>query len=415
MKPGPSRRYALCVAKKGPEPIPETTGAGGRGPHHCGAKGQGPHLWHVNWVRDLVIIGLVVFLVWFGYYLRGIFTPLLIALFLAYLFHPLITWCERRFSLPRPATIAGLIVLVLLVLLLLGLGLVPIIIDELTALVEKLPGQLTALSERVAEQFGLDISNLTNEIDASLVGFKVDFEADPAGKGAAIIKYVIAGTGHLAGLIESVAGAMLYVGLMAILIPFYFFYFAWKFGPLTQAFDGYIPASHKEQVAHIAGRMDGVVSAYFRERLIISGIMAVMFWIGWWICGVPYALLLGLAAGALSLIPYVGGVVWPLAILLAYLDRTTGTNPAGFSLWVVVIWPSVVFGVVQFIEGWILTPQIQGKSMEMNPVAILVVVFIGGAVGGLYGMILCIPIAACVKIVFQELVLPEIRRWAQTH
>jgi len=161
--------------------------------------------------------------------------------------------------------------------------------------------------------------------------------------------------------------------------------------------------------------MDGVVSAYFRERLIISAIMAGMFWIGWWICGVPYALILGLAAGALSLIPYVGGVVWPLAILLSYLDRTTGPNPVGFSLWAVVIWPSVVYGVVQFIEGWILTPYIQGKSMELNPVSILVVVFIGGAVGGLYGMILCIPFAACVKILLHEVALPRMRRWAETH
>ena len=377
--------------------------------------GVGPHLWRINWVRDLVLVGLAVFLVWFGYYLRGIFTPLLLALFLAYLFHPLITLFERRWNVPRPVTISGLLVAVMLVAVGLGLWLAPVAWGELTLLIDKLPAQLTAVSQRMAERVGIDFTELTKQIDERITGFRDELQTDPAGRGAEIIKVAIAGTGHVAGMIETVAGATLYVVIMGILIPFYFFFFAWKFGPLTQSLENYLPVSNKERIQHILGRMDKTVSAYFRERVLICGIMAVMFWVGWWICGVPYALLLGLAAGVLSLVPYVGGIMWPVAVLIADLDRTTGAGAVGFSWWAVVIWPSVVYGVVQFIEGWILTPYIQGKSMELNPVSILVVVFIGGAVGGLYGMILCIPLAACVKILLQEVALPRMRRWAETH
>ncbi len=377
--------------------------------------GVGPHLWRINWVRDLALIGLGVFLLWFGYYLRGIFTPLLLAIFLAYLFHPLITYIEHRWNVPRPATIAGLIVAVLLLAVGLGVWLVPVAWQELTQLIEKLPQQLVTVSQRLAERVGIDFTELTKGIDERIAEFRDALQTDPAGQGASAIKWAVAGTGHVAVVIESVAGATLYVVLMAVLIPFYFFYFAWKFGPLTRSIENYLPASNKERIEHILGRMDKTVSAYFRERVLICGIMAVMFWWGWWMCGVPYALLLGLAAGVLSLVPYVGGIVWPVAVLIAYLDRTTGADAAGFSWWAVVIWPSVVYGVVQFFEGWVLTPYIQGKSTELNPVAILVVVFIGGAIGGLYGMILCIPIAACVKILVQEVALPEMRRWAKTH
>jgi predicted PurR-regulated permease PerM len=68
--------------------------------------------------------------------------------------------------------------------------------------------------------------------------------------------------------------------------------------------------------------------------------------------------------------------------------------------------------VVQFIESWLLTPWVQSQSMEMSAVTVLIVVFIGGAVGGFYGLLLAIPLAACIKILLQELVLPQLERKA---
>jgi predicted PurR-regulated permease PerM len=75
----------------------------------------------------------------------------------------------------------------------------------------------------------------------------------------------------------------------------------------------------------------------------------------------------------------------------------------------------VIYWVVQSIESWLLTPWIQGKSMEMSVPTILIVIFIGGAVGGLYGLLLCIPIAACGKILLREVFLPRLEAWANTH
>ncbi len=381
---------------------PWSTGGGRRG-------GGGPHLWQINWVRDLFFIALVLFLLWFGYYLRGIFTPLLIALFLAYLFHPIITLFERRWNVPRPATITGLIGGITLVVVGLGIWLGPMVVRESVDALEQAPGYAQSLTEKAAEKFDLDTSKLAETIQQ-----KVDeFREDPTGSASQLIKWAFAGTGAVAGVIESVVGATFYVGFMLVLIPFYFFFFAWQFGPLTHAFDRYIPKRREQRFREVLGMMDRAVSAYFRDRVLICGIMAALFAVGWYFCGVPYAILLGLAAGALSLIPYVGGIVWPIAVLLAYLKATTGNEPPGFDLWVVVVWPSVVYMVVQAVEGWVLTPWIQGKSMEMNAVTILVVVFIGGAVGGLYGMILCIPIAACVKILLREVALPKLEVWAR--
>jgi predicted PurR-regulated permease PerM len=81
----------------------------------------------------------------------------------------------------------------------------------------------------------------------------------------------------------------------------------------------------------------------------------------------------------------------------------------------VVVWPSLVYGVVQFLDGWILTPWVQSGQTNMSAATVLIVVFIGGAAAGLWGMLFAIPVAACIKILVDEFVLPRLRGWAATH
>ena len=380
-------------------------------PINSGPGPQDPHLWQIRWVRDLVIITLAVFLLWFGYYLRSIFTPVLIGLFLAYLFHPIITWAEKKHKLPRPASISLILGIAAIALAVLSITLGPIIFNEVSDLIERTPGYLEKLNTQLIEKHNIDLTDVVDAADQKLAALR----EDPAGSVSKILKWAFAGSGAVAGVVENVLGITFYVGLMLVLIPFYFFYFAWQFGPLSHSLDGYIPNSHREDVQRILGKMDRVVAAYFRDRVLIGLIMAVLFWVGWWITGVPYAFVLGFAAGILSLVPYVGIVVWPIALVLKYLETTGGAATGAFDWMAVLLWPSVVFMVVQFLEGWILTPYIQGKSMQMSAVTILIVVFIGGAVGGLYGLILCIPIAACLKILVQECALPRLREWAKAN
>ena len=81
-------------------------------------------------------------------------------------------------------------------------------------------------------------------------------------------------------------------------------------------------------------------------------------------------------------------------------------------MWV-ILWPSVVFGVVQLIEGYVLVPLIAGKVTKLDPVTIVVVVLAGGSVLGVYGMLLAIPVAACGKILITDIALPNVRKWTK--
>ena len=131
---------------------------------------------------------------------------------------------------------------------------------------------------------------------------------------------------------------------------------------------------------------------------------------GWYFAGVPYWFVLGILAGILNIIPYASGLFWPVAILLKYVDTIT-VHPMDGSFLSIVVWPSMVFFVVQFLEGWILTPWVQGEQMEMSVPTVLIVVFLGGAIGGFMGLLFCLPIYACLKILFQEFVHPKIMQW----
>jgi predicted PurR-regulated permease PerM len=82
------------------------------------------------------------------------------------------------------------------------------------------------------------------------------------------------------------------------------------------------------------------------------------------------------------------------------------------ALWEMLLWPSLVFLVVQTIEGYLLTPVIAGKATNLDPVTIVVAILAGGSIAGIYGMLLAIPIAACGKIAARRLLLPRVKDWA---
>jgi len=358
------------------------------------------HLWQITPVRDLFVIGVLIFVLWAGYALRSIFTPVLIGLLFAYLFSPLITYTQTRWHFPRPLTITLLFVLLIAV----GAGLIgwlgPIVQEQVVTLTQKAPSYL----ENLAQQYNIDVAHPREQLHDAVSTLKMN--------AMSLIKAALTGTSQAFGFLGSVVGATTYFLISSALIPVYFFFFAWHFPSMIQHIEEYVPSSRQDRILEIVQRMDHAVGSFFRGRLVIAVLMGAMLSIGWLIVDVPYWFLLGIGTGLFSIVPYGATLGWPLAVLLKYLDMTTGSGAPGFDWTAVVLWPSVVYGVVQLLEGWVLTPFVQSQSTELSAVTILIVVFIGGAVGGLYGLILAIPLTACVKILFQEVVFVRLKQWA---
>ena len=363
------------------------------------------HLWQLRPIRDLFWIAAAVLLLWVGYLLRSIFTPVLIAWVLAYLFSPLIDVAERRARMSRALTISLLLTGLLLAAVGIGIWLGPMIGRQVSALIDHVPGYVKMLGER----YGWDVSDLSPEVEQ----FRQRIAEGPGDS----LGPLLSGTSRAFGFIGSVIGTTVYVIVTAVLIPIYFFFFAKYFHPMVRNLARYVPDSRRDRVLDIAGKMDRAVSAFFRGRVIIALIMGVMFVAGWcpWLTDVPYWLVLGLATGLLSLIPYAAGIGWLAAVGLKAVEMASGGELTAWQ-WVLGLGgPTLVYAVVQAIEGWFLTPYIQGKTMDLHAVTVLIVVFVGGALGGLYGLILAIPLAACVKILLREVFLPHLADWARDH
>lgn len=222
--------------------------------------------------------------------------------------------------------------------------------------------------------------------------------------------------GALGSTVESVGQFLLWIvqlSLLAFLVPFYFYFFSVSFPMIVDFGRGLIPEKNRARWVELIAMMDRAVSGFVRGRIVIAGIMGAMFAIGWIFCGVPYAITLGLLVGAMSLVPYLGGVGLPLAVGFLLFDQLQLDPSMRMSWWAILLWPTVVFMIVQTVESYVLTPMIAGKATDLDPVTIVVAILAGGSVAGVYGMILAIPAAACGKILLREVILPRVRAWSR--
>ena len=403
------------------------------------------HLWEIQAVRDVLLIAGGLSLLWLGYALSSITVPLLVALLLAYLVEPLVEGLGRRgVSRTRAAAwfvgLFGVLVVGLLALVL------PLIVGQTLRLVDDvesgamqsrvlqmesiLPGQAAAPLQRMAQLLpgdGLRDVDGSQDMDApktlaaqtptesleDQVGRLVREQLQEQEEDSALQQRGLEAAGTALASAWNVLFALVDAGFLLFLIPFYF-YFLVTWYPAVERFGGQmVPRDNRDSIFALLQEMDDVVSGFVRGRLLVSFIMGLFFSVGWWLVGVPYAFVLGMTTGALSTVPFLGLLGGPVAIGLAILARLEVPEIERVAWWIPIVLPAGVFGLVQAIEGWVLLPLIAGRATRLVPVTIVVAVLAGGALLGVYGMLLAIPLAACLKILVIRVVLPRLRAWTR--
>jgi predicted PurR-regulated permease PerM len=377
------------------------------------------HLWQIQWVRDLLLIVIVVCGIWLGYAMRDITIPLLVALLLAYLFEPLISFLadHPKFPLGRIPVISGILIMLTIGILMVLAVTIPLIISQTSSLMHEFQdGHLRTKLEQLATKYIPE--DIQQEVIQSL-------EYLPSGTSSEVTKVskntpaennnkdlltLAKTTGSVA---LSFVGKLFSFAILVVLIPFYFFFFSLWFPKVVVFVKGIVPEKGREETFALVDKMDAAVAGFVRGRIVIAFIMAVILAIGWLIVGVPYAILLGIGVGVLCAVPFLGLVGIPISVGLLFLDQLGVADADKMAWWGILLWPTLVFGIVQALDGWVLTPLIAGKATNLDPVTIFVAVLAGGSVLGAYGMLLAIPVAACIKILIQDRLLPRIRAWAR--
>lgn len=363
------------------------------------------YVWQRLWFQW--VLGTIVFFLFLSFVVPPIFwvlgklspvlSPVLVGLGLAYIFSPLVAWAERKYGIRRPITAGVMLGLVIVVLA----GTIPLMIvnavDQAIQFADKAPGY----ADTVLGWLGSDTEDAeqrVREFIESLDWTKLDTAT--AGKALGV------GAGVIFAGLSFITSASIFL----LVAAFCFFIFSWRFEDLKAWFAQFVPRPYRPEAFRVLGKMDQTVAAIYRGRLIQSLAVMVVLCIGWWIAGVPYWLILGVLGGALNLLPYAAILSWPLALVLTMVDKANGGAMA--IVWAAV-WPTVVYMIAQSLDGWVVEPLVQGKATGMDALTVLLVVLAGGALLGIIGVVLAVPIAACIKILSQELLLPKMRAFAE--
>lgn len=286
------------------------------------------HLWEIVAVRELFILAVGAFFLWLCFQLQAILVPVFIGLGLAYLTDPALDYVEQTLKLPRwlAVTFMALIICALVTGLVLWVG--PILLDQLRHFIENVPTYLSLLADR----HGIDVQDVTRN-------FK-EVSANIQDNPLSTLRTFLTGTGqvfYITNLIIGTLGSFLFSFSLVII---YFFFFAWSFPSIQHTVWSVVESQEDDRWRKLLSRMDLAIGEFFRGRFLIALMMSVMFGIGWFWVGMPYWILLGFGAGLLSLVPYAATVVWPVAILLKYLDMSMGSSSADNYWMQLLVWPS---------------------------------------------------------------------------
>ena len=324
-------------------------------------------------------VGLSATLLGLGYLLAPVLAPFVVAFLLAYLADPWVDWLERK-GLGRTGAVA-LVFAVLLAAGALGVLIVlPLLTRQLGIFISGIPGFI----EQAQAAFPL-LADATKTVGLSSSEFGKALRANWQEIGPALVPVV-------RRLGDSGAALFAFVACL-LLIPVVTFYLLRDWDEMIGRIDGLIPRRSVSLVRSLAREVDAVLAEFVRGQLVLMGALALIYSAGLWIVGLHTALAIGVMAGALSFVPYLGMAIGMLASgLAAFLQFHDVAHVFAVGL---------VFVIAQAIEAMVLAPYLVGERIGLHPVAVIFVVLAGSQLFGFFGALVAVP-AGAVMVVFMR-------------
>lgn len=308
----------------------------------------------------------------------SIITPIIVAYVFYYMLNPFVNFLEKRMS----RFIASLLAIFvgIITILIVIVGVVPIIVEQTQNLITALPryievvkGYLEEYSDNAYVQVVVEYVN--NNLNVSKISEK-------------LVSIATSGAQGVVSSISSTASVL-------VTMPFVLFFLLKDASHFNKFVISLLPKKLEKPVAETIDEIDDKVGSYIQGQMLVSLCIGVMLFIGYNIIGLHYAFSLATIAAFLSIVPYLGPVI---AITPAMLV-------AASTSWIMVLKMLVVWVIVQFLEGNIISPNIMGRSMNMHPLTVIFVILIGVNIGGVVGAILGIPVYSILKVLVGKLLL----------
>ncbi|MGB7861555.1 MAG: AI-2E family transporter [Acidimicrobiia bacterium] len=333
----------------------------------------------VIWIAvGAVILGYVVLVI--AEQIRVIWLPVVFAAGLVFLLEPVVKTFER-IRMPRVvAVILAFVVLVALIIAALAL-VAPTIREQAVELAQTLPQLYVDVIDWLREtgsRFGLDVDQYLSQQAIE------DWLNDPGNQET--IQQIVFGFGAGAGqVIRGVTEVVAIIGLAPVLALYVLIDLKrFKENALNQT-----PPKYQEEVAYVGGEVGGALGSFVRGQLLVAVIVGILSSIGMYLIDLPFWLIIGLLAGFLNLIPFLGPIVGgALAVLVALLNGDPWQG----------VWAVVIFVVIQQVDNHVITPMIQRTRVNLSPLVIVLALVVGGSVAGLLGVLVAVPLTAAIRI-----------------
>lgn len=325
----------------------------------------------INWLIALALLG------WLLWLLAPVLTPFIAAGLLAYIGDPLADRLQKL-RMPRTLAVVFVFLLTILCIALIVLLVLPLIQSQVGALIEALPG-IIAQAEQVWLPKLTALVGATPDDDIGLAAF-FDRYSEMAGNWGAKI---------LAALSRS-GGALAAAVISLFLIPILTFYLLRDWDFVISHLGSLVPERQRDTVFRLARESDEVLGAFLRGQLLVMIALAVIYSLGLSLVGLKFAIAIGVVAGLVSFVPYLGFV---FGIALAGITVVLEPDPLLRLAGVVA-----TFSIAQMIEGSVLTPKLVGDRIGLHPVIVIFAVAAGGQLFGFFGVLLALPAAAVLSV-----------------
>jgi predicted PurR-regulated permease PerM len=302
-----------------------------------------------------------------------LFAPILVSVFLYFLFAPIIDFLERK-KIPRSIGIIILYVGLILIAVISIVNVFPTLMEQFKDLVNKMP----KIVDQTTNQLGLleDWLGSQNYVEIKDIEKKV---AD----------YAVVFIGGITGGIGAIFSVLSNVTLIILTVPFILFYMFKDGHKFPKAMSQFLPPSLRNEAIHIAKETSETLASYIQGQTLVCIFVGIGTFIGYSIIGLPNALILGLVAAITNIIPYFGPFIGgaPAVIVAALISPK-------LALLVVLI-----ILIVQQIDSNLISPYIMGKKLNIHPLTIILLLLFAGNFAGVMGMILAVPTYAICKVV----------------
>ncbi len=330
--------------------------------------------------------GLVAFAVGYVIWLLGpILTPFVLALLLGWLGDPLVDRLERR-GRSRAVAVTLVFALMTLLVALVLIILVPMVERQIVTLIDSLPEYrdwlLGTALPWIEQRTGYEV---VSWLDTERLIELIRGHWQQAGGVAATVLAYVSRSGF----------AILALVINLVLVPILAFYFMRDWDLLVERVAALIPRDHIETATRLARETSESLGGFLRGQFLVMLGQGAIYAVGMSLVGLRLGLLIGMVAGLISFIPYLGATVGIALALIAAIVQAQGFD------WQLLILIGVVFTIGQLVESYVLTPRLVGDRIGLHPVAVIFAVLAGGQLFGFLGMLLALPVAAVANVLLR--------------